>query len=380
MKTTSISLDTPLAEVIGGRSTTPLQKAFGMRTVRDLLQHYPRRMAERGELTELDALRIDEDVTVLAEVQRAGVKGYGNSVRFEAVVTDGKASLTLVYFGRRNVWRERELVPGVRGLFSGKVRVFNRTRQLAHPEYLLLRGDGLEGHEADDFAGALIPVYPASKDIRTWQISNAVKIVLTMLDAIPDAVPVEVRARHGLPEYDSAIRAMHRPESRDEWFRAKRRLAWDEAFGIQLALAQRREAARANPATPRPPRTGALLDAFDAQLPFALTAGQREVGEALTEELAAVHPMQRLLQGEVGSGKTVVAVRAMLQVVDAGGQAALLAPTEVLAQQHARSIEALLGPLGQAGRLGGSDEATRVVLLTGSMPAQARKAALLDAA
>jgi ATP-dependent DNA helicase RecG len=373
-------LDTLLAEVIGGRSTTPLHKAFGMRTVRDLLQHYPRRMAERGELTDLAELRTDDDVTVLAEVQRAAIKGYGNSVRFEAIVTDGKGTLTLVFFGRRNTWREKELVPGMRGLFSGKVGLFNRTRQLIHPEYLLLKDNLIDADEIDDFAGALIPVYPATKDMRTWTISNAVKIVLQTLDPIPDPVPAEIRARRGLPEYDAALRTMHLPESRDDWYRAKRRLAWDEAFGIQLALAQRRERARANPATPRPRRGGGLLEAFDAQLPFTLTTGQHEIGEVVAAELEESHPMQRLLQGEVGSGKTVIAVRAMLQVVDAGGQAALLAPTEVLAQQHARSIDALLGPLAQAGLLGGSDTATRICLLTGSMSAVARKAALLEAA
>jgi ATP-dependent DNA helicase RecG len=145
-------------------------------------------------------------------------------------------------------------------------------------------------------------------------------------------------------------------------------------------LAQRRRAALAQPTTPRPPREGGLLDAFDARLPFPLTDGQRAVGEVLAGELAEPHPMHRLLQGEVGSGKTLVALRAMLAVVDAGGQAALLAPTEVLAQQHARSLRDLLGPLAQAGELGGADVATRVALLTGSQGAAARRAALAEAA
>jgi len=366
MTTNGLTLDAPLAEVIGGRSATPLQKAFGMRTVRDLLQHYPRRIAERGELTELDSLRVDEDVTVLAEVLRSDIKGFGKSERVEVVVGDGTATLTLVFFGRRNRFRQTQLTPGARGLFAGRVGVFNRTRQLTHPDLILIGDDGEAADELiEEYAGALIPVYPTAKNIRTWQISNAVSVAFRQLATITDPVPAEVRARQGLMDLDSALRAVHRPQAWDEYYRARRRLAWDEAFGIQLTLAQRREAARAKPATPRPPRTGALLTAFDARLPFVLTAGQREVGEIVAGELAGVHPMQRLLQGEVGSGKTVVAVRAMLQVVDAGGQAALLAPTEVLAQQHARSIEALLGPLGQAGQLGGSDDATRVVLLTG---------------
>jgi ATP-dependent DNA helicase RecG len=380
----AITLDAPLGEVIGGRSATPLTKAFGLHTVGDLLHHYPRRFAERGELTNLAELRIDEDVTVLAEVTRCSVKGHGKSVRVEAVVTDGSGTLTLVFFGSRNTWRTSYLTPGVRGLFAGKVGQFNNTRQLAHPEYLLLRGDGdedpQEAESIDSFAGSLIPVYPATKDMRSWSIAHAVAIVFRQLDPLDDPVPIEVRARRGLLGFDEALRGIHRPETRDEWFQCRRRLAWDEAFGVQLTLAQRRAAAAANPATARPPRADGALVRFDAALPFTLTAGQRSVGETLATELADSHPMQRLLQGEVGSGKTVVALRAMLQVVDAGGQAALLAPTEVLAQQHARSIEALLGPLAHAGQLGGSDDGTQVALLTGSMPAGARKAALLDAA
>jgi ATP-dependent DNA helicase RecG len=201
-----------------------------------------------------------------------------------------------------------------------------------------------------------------------------------MLDPLPDPVPATVRSRHRLLDFDTAIRAIHRPADRDQWYAARRRLKWDEALGVQLALAQRRAAAAADPATARPPRADGILAAFDATLPFALTAGQREIGDVLAGELSQPHPMHRLLQGEVGSGKTVVALRAMLQVVDAGGQAALLAPTEVLAAQHARSIEALLGPLAQGGRLGGDDGATRVALLSRSLPAVARKTALLDTA
>ena len=379
------ALDTRLDQVIG-RMAKPLEKAFGLRTVEDLLRHYPRRLAERGELTDLAALRVDDDVTVLARVRASAVHGTGgrNDTRNRVVATigDGTGSLELVFFGSRNLWRAKELQPGVLGLFSGKVGAFRNKLQLTHPEYRLLSDDGLEGHEADEYAGALIPIYPAAKEVRTWSISNAVSLVLSLLDPLPDALPVEVRARQGLVDFDTALRAMHRPESREQWAAARRRLAWDEALGIQLTLAQRRRAAAANPATARPARADGLLAAFDQRVPFELTRGQREVGEVLAQELAQPHPMHRLLQGEVGSGKTVVALRAMLQVVDAGGQAALLAPTEVLAAQHARSIEALLGPLSQADRLGAPEDggATRVSLLTGSLNAAGRRAALLEAA
>jgi len=373
-------LNTPLSAILGSRTTKPLEKAFEIRTIGDLLRHYPRRMDERGELTDLASLHVDDDVTVMAEVRSSNVKHYSGGVRREVIVGDGKGTLQLVFFGKRTVWRGSDLLPGTLGLFSGKVGEFNGRRQLTHPDYALLRSTDMAEQEADVYAGRLIPVYPATKDVRTWTISNSVSIALDSLDPISDPLPVEVRARHGLMELDTAIRAMHQPDDREQWFAARRRLKWDEALLVQLVLAQRRARAAANPATPRPPRADGVLDAFDARLPFTLTDGQREVGAVLADEIAAPHPMHRLLQGEVGSGKTVVALRAMLQVVDAGGQAALLAPTEVLAAQHARTIETLLGPLARAGQLGGAEVGTRVALLTGSLGAAARKAALLDAA
>jgi ATP-dependent DNA helicase RecG len=375
-----VTLDTKLGEVVGGRTAKSLEKAFGMQTVRDLLAHYPRRLAERGELTELSSLRVDDDVTVVAEVRSARVIRSNRNVRLEVVVGDGRATLQLVFFGPKATWRERELQPGTRGLFSGKVGDFRGQRQLVHPEYLLLRGDPLDDVTADVYAGRLIPVYPATQSVRSWVIGNAVQHALRVLDPVPDGLDPDLRARRGLLSSDQAVHAIHEPEDREQWYAARRRLAWDEALGVQLALAQRRWLAGANPAQPRPRTAGGLLDAFDAALPFTLTAGQREVGEVIAEELDRPHPMHRLLQGEVGSGKTVVALRAMLQVVDGGGQAALLAPTEVLAAQHARTIEAMLGPLARGGQLGGADTATRVALLTGSLPAAARKRALLDAA
>jgi ATP-dependent DNA helicase RecG len=391
-----VDLSSPLSAVIGARTTKPIEQAFGIRTIGDLLRHYPRRLAERGELTDLGSLRVDDEVTVLAEVRSCEVKPYSGGVRLEVLVGDRRGTLQLVFFGKKSLWHRNGLQPGALGLFSGKVGEFNRRRQLTHPDYLLLRSAELAEQEADVYAGQLIPIYPASAKVRSWTIANTVKLALEALDPIADPLPVEVRARHGLMEFDTAIRAMHEPKDREQWFAAHRRLKWDEALLVQLALAQRRALAVANPAVPRPLRVGGLLAAFDERLPFTLTAGQREVGGVLAEELSQPHPMHRLLQGEVGSGKTVVALRAMLQVVDAGGQAALLAPTEVLAAQHARTVETLLGELAHAGQLpfgalgesrsdslgslGGAEAGTRVALLTASLPAAARRAALLDAA
>jgi ATP-dependent DNA helicase RecG len=390
MGRSAVTLGSRLDGVLGARTSSALEKAFGLRTVADLLGHYPRRMLERGELTDLAELRIDEDATVMANVLKTEVRGFGKSVRLEVIIGDESGSrMQLVFFGARNTWRERELHPGVLGLFSGKVGEFRGQRQLAHPDYRILRSDtlvddALAGHEADEFAGALIPLYPATKDVRSWVIANSVRLVLTQMEPLADPLPGALRQRHRLLDYDTALRAMHQPEATAQWFAARHRIKWDEAFGVQLVLAQRRRAAAANPAIARPLREtssgGGLLADFDAQLPFELTAGQRAVGEQLSAELAQPHPMHRLLQGEVGSGKTIVALRAMLQVIDAGGQAALLAPTEVLAAQHARTLETMLGPLAHAGQLGGAEHGTRIALLTGSLPAAARNAALLDAA
>ncbi len=378
-----ITLASRLDGLIGGRTAKPLEKAFGIRTVGDLLRHYPRRLAERGELTDLGSLRLDEEVTVLAEVRRVSIPGnrqHRAKMRLVVTVSDGHGEIDLVFFGSRNLWRERELHPGTLGMFSGKVGEFRSRRQLVHPDYRLLHDDTMAAQEADLFARRLIPVYPAAGDVRTWTISGSIERVLDVLDPVPEPLPDGIRARHGLLGFDAALRGMHQPEDWPAWGAARRRLKWDEAFAVQLVLAQRRAAAAVNPAYPRPRRGGGLLAEFEARLPFELTAGQREVGDTLAAELAAEHPMHRLLQGEVGSGKTVVALRAMLQVVDAGAQAALLAPTEVLAAQHARTIETLLGPLAQQGRLGAADVATRVSLLTGSLSAAARREALLEAA
>jgi ATP-dependent DNA helicase RecG len=375
-------LEDPLRLVIGDKAAKPLEKALELRTVGDLMRHYPRRYETRGELTDLASLTDGEYVTVQAEVAKVTSRPMRNrrGSIFEATVTDGHGMLVLTFFGRgRQDWRERQLTPGVLGLFSGQVSTFRGKRQLAHPEYELLDAGEDAAHAAAEYAAEMIPVYPAAKEITSWQIARSVRVVLDVLD-VEDPMPRAIRDRHGLCGLADALRGIHRPVDWADVQRSRHRLKWDEAFLLQVVLAQRRLAAAAYSATPRPRTPGGLLDAYDARLPFELTVGQQLAGAQIADELALDHAMHRLLQGEVGSGKTVIAVRAMLQVVDGGGQAALLAPTEVLAQQHYRSITEQLGPLGQAGELGGAETATRVALLTGSLGAAARRRALLEAA
>ncbi len=372
----------PLRLVIGGRAASRLESALGLRTVGDLLGYYPRRYLTRGELTDLASLREGEHVTVLAEVAAVTTRPMRSrrGTIFEATVTDGRGTMLLTFFSRGSQqWRENELAPGARGLFSGQVTTFRGRRQLAHPDYELL-GAGDAAARAAEFAAELIPVYPATREISSWKIADAVRIALDTLDVPDDPLPDSLRRTHDLSGLADALRGIHRPVDRADEERARRRLKWDEAFQLQVVLAQRRLAATAYTATPRPRRAGGLLEAFDAALPFELTLGQELAGVTISDELGRGQPMHRLLQGEVGSGKTVIALRAMLQVVDAGGQAALLAPTEVLAQQHHRSISEMLGPLAQAGQLGGAAQATRLALLTGSLGAAARRRALAEAA
>jgi ATP-dependent DNA helicase RecG len=374
----------PLRNVVG--KTAEALGKMGMTTVGDLLRHYPRRYAERGELTDLVSLRDGEHVTVLARIASVTTRDmrYRKGKLTEVTVTDGHGMLTLTFF--KQAWREKDLKPGRQGLFAGKVSTYRTARtvkrQLTHPDYEILddhetaRGEDV----AADYAAQLIPVYPATQDVSSWKIAAAVRVVLDTLGDLDDPLPEEVRGRHGLAGLREAFRMIHRPADWGEIQRAEKRLKWDEAFVLQAALAQRRRAADALPAAPRPHTGTGLLAEFLRRLPFTLTDGQRAAAETIAAELGRPHPMHRLLQGEVGAGKTVVAVQAMLQVVDAGGQAALLAPTEVLAQQHYRSITGLLGPLAEAGQLGGAEHATRVALLTGSQPAAARRQALADAA
>ncbi|MGK4583156.1 ATP-dependent DNA helicase RecG [Kitasatospora sp. HPMI-4] len=374
------ALDEPLTKLVGDRTAKVLADSLKLRTVGDLLHHYPRRYVERGQLTSLEELEVDEHVTVLARIEKVTLIPFKarKGDRLEVVVTDGRSRLSLVFFNQG--WRQKELRPGAQGLFAGKVGLFNRTRQLASPDYQLLDEDADSG-AAQQFAGRLIPVYPASAQMPSWKLSICIETALTKhLGDVGEPLPAELREKHRLIPLREALELIHRPRNQAERERAQSRLRWDEAFVLQIALAQRRAADAALPAVPRQARPGGLLAAFDARLPFTLTEGQRKVSAEIAADLASAHPMHRLLQGEVGSGKTLVALRAMLTVVDAGGQAVLLAPTEVLAQQHHRSIAEMMGDLAEGGMLGGSELGTKVVLLTGSMGAPARRQAMLDMA
>jgi ATP-dependent DNA helicase RecG len=375
----AVTLQTDLSRVLGPKTAAGMAEQLGLHTVRDLLRHYPRRYARRGEMARLDDLRVGDRVTILAQVTSVNTRRMRqrHGTITEVTVGDGAGSMKLVFFN----YKHARLTHGAWGLFAGTVGTYAGSLQFTHPDMYLLSA---EDDNDDDWARELVPIYPASKGVSSWVIQKSVKILLDgaggLGSMVLDPLPEEIRARHGLLSLPAALLDIHRPTTAEDVEHASHRLKWDEALTLQLTLAARRRAAALEPGTARPVRSGGLLDAVDAALPFELTEGQREVGEELAEELSREHPMHRLLQGEVGSGKTVVALRAMAQVVDAGGQAALLAPTEVLAAQHVRGIRELLGPLGRAGELDGAADGTRVTLVTGSLKAAARREARAEVA
>ncbi len=382
-----------LGQVLGEKAGNAFAKALDLYTVDDLLRHYPRRYADRGELTSIAGLDEDTHVTVTARISNTDfrpMKARKGTI-FTLTVTDGRSEITCTYFNQRGL--EKVLVKGRRGLFAGKVTKYRQALQLSNPQYLLFPDEqhplaassesrGALGLDAvpdeKDFIRPFMSVYPAAAGLPSWTVAQCVRLALDALDEPEDPLPAALRAEYGLMSLAAALRRIHLPDSEDEIAQARARLRYDEALALQLVLAQRRHAGAQRRAPACPPRTDGLAAAFEQRLPFALTDGQLAVGAEVAAELAQTRPMCRLLQGEVGSGKTIVALRAMLAAVDAGRQAVLLAPTEVLAAQHARSLRELLGDLGRAGELDGAEQATRITLLTGSMPTAAKRKALLE--
>ena len=366
------SLDTRLQNILGDRTAQVLEKSFGMTTVNELLRHYPRRYVVRGELTDISKLLADDEVTILAQIEAVNLRRANGKNILEVVVTDGSANLSLTFFNQ--AWREKDLKAGRVGLFAGKVGVFKGKRQLSHPDYQLIPdGDDVDAAVAE-FAGKFLPVYPATAKLPSWKVMQCVKLALDSLDELPDYLPAEIAEKYKYPNLKKAFTDIHQPPDLDSAENARQRLTFDEALLLQLLLGQRRNEIVKLSTKSRTPNTPVLVAAFEERLPFKYTAGQVEVNAEIEKDLSNKYPMHRLLQGEVGSGKTVVALRAMLSVVDSSGQAALLAPTEVLAQQHFRTITKLLAELAQSGTLQGGAIGTQVELLTGSLPAASKKA------
>lgn len=379
------SLTERLRNVVGDKTAKKLEAAFGMTVVDDLIRHYPRRYAALGQLSDLSELVVGQYATILARVSDVKTHSYRSrqrqgklDTRTELELTDGTGTITATFFRQR--WLAKQLDVGTVALFAGEVGEFRRKLQFTHPMFEPLEDDDAITDGNSRLARGLISIYPATASVSSFALEKCVATVLDGLDIAGDPLPAHVRAARNLPDIETAFELVHRPRSAEQWQAARDRFRYEEAFVLQTVFARRRQALELDPATARPRRSGGLREHFEERLPFTLTVGQREVLDQIGEDLGRTHPMHRLLQGEVGSGKTIVALLAMLQVVDTGGQAALLAPTEVLAAQHHRAITSLLGDLALSGFLGGADGATRVRLLTGSMGAKARRESLLDIA
>ncbi len=360
---------TPLDRLLGDRTAKSFAKHLGLKTVSDLLQHYPRRYSSRGELTPIAQLPIGEAVTVVAEivdVRERFMTGRKGSI-LEVRITDGQAKMSLSFFNQG--WRQKDLRPGLRGLFAGKTSMFNNNIQLAHPDYELFPEE-LTDEAAKAWADLPIPIYPASSSATTWAVARAIDVVLDTLGELHDELPAEVVKSESILTLTEAMHQIHQPKVKEQWQAARDSLRVHEAFVLQASLLKRRAENAHQNSTPRVSSAGGVLERFDKALPFALTDGQIKVGNEIAEDLGRAHPMNRLLQGEVGSGKTLVALRAMLAVADSQGQAAMLAPTEVLASQHFESIAKTLG-----------EDLTRelgLTLLTGQMNTADRKRSLLQ--
>ena len=373
----SLTLDSALEDALGAASAKTLGRAFGMKSVGDLLAHYPRRYADPGELTPIRDLPLGETVTIVAEVLSSSFRRMRNrpGAMVDVVIGDGIGRMSLTFFAK-NVgaaeWRSKDLAVGRRGVFSGKVGEFNGVTQFAHPEYELFDDEDSARRSADARAAVPIPIYPATSAIQTWQIARLIGRVLDDLADAPDPLTDEIREHEELLTAREALELVHRPRTRNDIDPAVRALRMHEALTLQTALLQQRDAIRALSATSRPATAGGLLERFDASLPYTLTPDQETVGQQIAADLVGAWPMNRLVQGEVGSGKTLVALRAMLQVAESGGQAALIAPTEVLAGQHLRSIAKMLGP--------DLSPLLMPTLLTGQMPAAERRKAALRVA
>lgn len=381
-------LATPLAEVLGAPTAKALEK-LRLYDVSDLLHHLPRRYITGTQTTDLSTLAPGDDIAVIARVASMRVEGQDSRrPRLAVVLTDGTGFLDVTFFGKQRLLKywQSQLSKGTTGIFIGKVSVFRHQLQMAHPTFVMVDDAGSIVGVADQARESMlnqvrrtgpVPIYRSTAKMPTWQIAECVELVLNLIAGLDDPIGEHIRQRFGqLTPLAQAFEAVHHPKTLDEVEPARQRLIMEEALAVQLTMARRR-AELAQRTCPRiVASSGGIADQFDARLPFDLTDGQREVGETIRADLARDYPMHRLIQGEVGSGKTIVALRAMLAAVDAGYQAALMAPTEVLASQHAHSIAQMLGDLAEAGTLSAPSCATRVVSLTGSMSTHARQEAL----
>mgnify|MGYP001178068406 CR=1 FL=1 len=353
----------PVGELpgVGPRIERALRE-LGISSVADLITHYPSRHEDLSNVRRISELRVGERATVLARV--TGTRPVGRPVRgrppgFSAQLYDGTGYIPAVVWGRH--WLQGQLVPGTRVVVSGEVQR-RYGIQLAARSIELVDGEDGQG---GPHAGRFVPVYPSNRHIQPRRLRTLIHRALAGVGRILDPLPADLLARRDLPALHDAIHEVHFPHDRRSLAAALRRLVFQELFVIQAALAARKAHAARHERGRSHAGDGSLLNPYLQGLPFGFTGAQQRVLGEILADMRSERPMRRLLQGDVGSGKTAVAVAALLTAVEAGGQGALMAPTEVLAEQHYLSISGALRKLP-----------VRVVLLTGSQGAARRREAL----
>jgi ATP-dependent DNA helicase RecG len=345
-----------------------LAEHLGIEAVLDLLTHYPRRYIDRTRQARIRDLEVGEEAMLLARVEGVNsrrTRGRPPKTLVTVDISDDTGRLRLQFFNQP--WRSKQLRPGTEAVFFGKLDVYRGQRQLTNPIVDLI----------GDRTGRIVPVYPQSEKaaIHSWDLARWVREALERAGQFADPVPAWVLDRFDLVDRTAAFSGIHEPSTPHEQQAARQRLVLDELLRVQLALIQRKRHLERTTKGIAHAKPGQLVARFWSMLPFDLTADQRRVIDEIADDLMKPYPMHRLLQGEVGSGKTVVAVSALLVAVEGGHQGAFMAPTEVLAEQHVRGIRELLEGVvvDDAGATLFGQRPLRVELLTNRVAATDRK-------
>ena len=358
---------------VGPRRAEQLAK-FGIASIEDLLYHLPFRYEDRRQVTPIAKAVPGTEITAVAEIVASGTTFAGRRRRriLEAKASDGTGILTLTWFNQTGYFADK-LKAGTRVVLHGKLETGYNRRQIIHPEIELLEGTEEEQNEE---LGRIVPVYAKPTDMSVGAMRKIVAWARAETgERLPSVLPPEIASRHRLVDLAAAFAAVHEPardadvtalnEKRSEPHRA---IVFDELFYLGLGMALRKRAVIEEPGIAFRP-SGELVRKLVDRLPFALTGAQRRVRDEIAHDMAAPHPMNRLVQGDVGSGKTIVAVLAALDAIECGYQVALMAPTEILAEQHHTTVNRWLAPLGLEARL-----------LTGKLKAFSRREIYADAA
>ncbi|MEX0831170.1 MAG: ATP-dependent DNA helicase RecG [Nitriliruptoraceae bacterium] len=341
---------------VGPAMAKRMAEGLGISTIRDLVEHWPRRYQDAGEVLDLSEVVEGQPATLLGEVVRVEPKmlpprqGRRRLTIIEIQVRQaGGETFLVTFFNQR--WRANQLSTGTVAAFSGTVKRFRSHLQLQAPDVQVLGRVAAQAsldHAAERLQHQrLLAVYPSVEGLPTFKIAEFVGKALDALETCDDWLPAAIRSDQGLISFDQAVRDIHRPADWPSQKAARKRLVFDELFTLQLGLQWRRTRLEADAVgLDNSPRTGGRADHFLLAMPFSPTAAQNRAFAEIGDDLSRQRPMHRLLQGDVGSGKTVVALWTMLNAVDQGRQAALMVPTEVLADQHLRTVLHLLAPLG----------------------------------